>query len=465
MSETCNFPIVDRAEHDGEERIRTFGALCCTERGQMMSGTDSKPNVSSRNSWGSTRYPHPYLLVVGQHLPIYRNGSGQLFTDELWQKDLAMHLEYLDYLMIAAPLLHQEPPADAVLLDSKTSRIEVIELPTQTSFLNVIRAMPAIISRLRRAIRRAGIVHSGIAGWPIPMGWIVTPLVRLYKKPYVVIVESAPWRLQKGAVVGWKRRLRASLQEIMGRWVLNKAELAIFTQDEYRQSMMGCGASRGHVIPASWIDEQDILTDVEAERAWSAKLSLPDLRLRILFVGRLVPDKGLLVLLEAMRQLGAVDAPIMLSILGEGDLKSKCTMVGSELTGRTSVKVLGTVPYGAPLFRLIREYDALVVPTISDEQPRIVFDAYSQAVPVLASDTAGLRSCVRKGETGLLTAPNDVTALVTLLQYASEHRSEMKQLGLQSLKYAHEMTHQEMHRQRAILLDRMVAVRKGIGNE
>ncbi len=422
----------------------------------MISGTGSNPNVSSQNGWDSARYPHPYLLVIGQHLLFYRNRSGQLFTEELWQKDLAMHLEYLDHLMIAARLVHQEPPSDAVLLDPGSSRIEIVELPAQTSFLNAIRTMPAMVSRLWRATRRAGIVHSGIAGWPIPMGWIVTPLALLSGKPYVVIVESAPWRLQKGATAGWKRRLRASFQEFMGRWVLSKTELAIFTQDEYRQSLMGTQAPRGHVIPASWIDEQNILTEVEAEQVWQRKLAAPDSRLKILFAGRLVPDKGVLVLLEALRQLSAVDAPIMLSILGDGDLKSMCTAVGSELAGVTSLKVLGTVPYGAPLFALIREYDAVVVPTISDEQPRIVFDAYSQAVPVLASDTAGLRSCVREGETGLLTTSNDVTALVTLLQYASQHRSELKQLGLQSLKYAHEMTHQEMHRQRVVLLKDML---------
>jgi glycosyltransferase involved in cell wall biosynthesis len=428
----------------------------------MTSSTDLKPGASSQMGRNSTRYPHPYLLVVGQHLPIYRNESGQLFTEELWQKDLAMHLEYLGHLMIATPLLHQEPPSGAVLLDSKQSRIEVVELPAQTSFLSAILALPTIVLRLWRAIRRAGIVHSGIAGWPIPMGWIVTPLVLLCRKPYVVIVESAPWRLQKGDVAGWKRQLRASIQEFMGRWVLSKTELAIFTQDEYRQSIMGQQASRGYVIPASWIDEQNILSDVEAQQIWQRKLDAPDARLKIVFVGRLLPAKGVRVLLEALRQLSISDSPIMLSILGEGDLKSECTTVSSELTGVTSVRMLGTVPYGAPLFALIREYDAVVVPTISDEQPRIVFDAYSQAVPVLASDTAGLRSCVRNGETGLLATSNNVAALVALLQHAIQHRTELKELGLQSLKYAHQMTHQEMHRQRIILLERMLAARNEI---
>jgi glycosyltransferase involved in cell wall biosynthesis len=421
----------------------------------MISSADSKLNATSQNEPGSSGYRHPYLLVVGQHLPIYRNAMGQLFTGELWQKDLAMHLEYLDHLMIATPVLHEEPPADARKLDSKSSQIEVIELPVQTGFFSAMRAMPTMMSQLWRATRRAGIVHSAIAGWPIPMGWIMTPIVRLWGKPYVVIVESAPWRLQKGGASSWKRQFRAFLQEFMGRWVLSNADLAIFTQDEYRQSLMGRQASRGHVIPASWIDEKDILTDAQAEQAWHRKLAGGDSRLNILFVGRLVSDKGLLVLLEAMRKLSTVGAAITLSILGEGDLKSECMSVSSELTGLTRVSVLGTVPYGAPLFELIRKYDALVVPTISDEQPRIVFDAYSQAVPVLASNTSGLRSCVRSEETGLLATPNDVAALLELLQNVSQDRSKLRRLGLQSLRYAHEMTHQEMHRQRVVLLRKM----------
>jgi hypothetical protein len=78
-------------------------------------------------------------------LHLHRNGSGQLFTGELWQKDIEMHLEYLRNLMIATALLHHEPPSDAVLLDAKPSRIEVMEVPAQTSFLNTIPAMPTIV--------------------------------------------------------------------------------------------------------------------------------------------------------------------------------------------------------------------------------------------------------------------------------------------------------------------------------
>jgi glycosyltransferase involved in cell wall biosynthesis len=401
-----------------------------------------------------------YLLVVEQQLPIYRDKMGQLFTGDLWHKDLLMHLEYLDHLMLASPCHQQEPPQDAKPLSVDNSQFEVIELPQQRGLLRSLKVMPIIVYRLCKAIRRADIVHSAIAGWPIPMGWVVTPLTLVLRKPLVIIVESAPWRLQPGLATGWKRQLRAVLQEIMGRWVLRNADLVICTQNEYLQSLLGPKQTQGFVIPASWIDEKDILSQDEANETWKRKLSTSDSRLEILFVGRLAQEKGLLVLLEAMRQLNQESLPISLDILGEGPLREECELASSELSGVTAVNMLGTVPYGAPLFSVIRQYDAVVVPSITDEQPRIVFDAYSQAVPVLASDTPGLRSCVKSGEVGLSAASNDVSALSGLLRYAAEHRSELKQLGLRSLIYAHTMTHQEMHRQRANLLQAMIGKRK-----
>jgi glycosyltransferase involved in cell wall biosynthesis len=398
----------------------------------------------------------PYLFVVGQQLPLFRDESGQLFAEELWQKDLSMHLDYLDHLLIASPCLKQTPPPYTKPLSIDKSTVELIELPQQKSFLHFLAVMPLIVFRLCKAVSRAGIVHSAIAGWPIPMGWLVTPLILIFRKPLVIVVESATWRLQDGTRAGWKRRLRARIQERMGQWVLRKAALVICTQDEYRSSLLGPKRAHGFVIPASWIDKKDVLSKEAAEEHWRKKLSVSDSRLRILFVGRLSHDKGILTLLEAMRQLDIDSFPISLGVVGDGVLKSQCESIASGLTGTTRVSLLGTVRYGEPLFAVIRGYDAVVVPSIGDEQPRIVFDAYSQAVPVLGSDTPGLRSCVKSRDRNLLAPPNDVPALVALLRYAAENRLELKRLGLECLAFAESMTHQEMHRQRANLLQRML---------
>src|SRR5437763_3525524 len=55
------------------------------------------------------------------------------------------------------------------------------------------------------------------------------------------------------------------------------------------------------------------------------------------------------------------------------------------------LRLLDPVPPGAPFLALVRRYHALLLPSLSDEQPRVVLDAASQAVPAIASDTDGLR--------------------------------------------------------------------------
>jgi glycosyltransferase involved in cell wall biosynthesis len=398
----------------------------------------------------------PYLMVV-QQIPFYRDSSGRLFVGEMWHKDLGMHLEHLKTLMVAAPILAQQPPTDAIALDRdvRMSRLEVVELPEQRSFLGSLKVMPTLVSRLWRAARRAETVHSAVAGWPMPMGWIVTPIVLVLRKRYVIVVESAPWRRQEGLASNWKGRLRSSLHERISRWIVRRADLTVFTHDGYRQSLLGKNAAKGHVIPASWIDERDILSEEDARGIWAMKLADTE-RLRVVFAGRLMPDKGLLVLLAAMRQLSAQGEYITLDVLGEGPLKQNAEELSRHLAnGPTRVGILGTVSYGAPLLALLRTYDAVIVPSISDEQPRIVFDAYSQAVPILASNTPGLRSCVRDGETGLLTKPNDARALAETLHQVSLDRTRLFHMGLQSLQDARQMTHQDMHRKRAELLSAM----------
>src|SRR5262249_15177636 len=62
-------------------------------------------------------------------------------------------------------------------------------------------------------------------------------------------------------------------------------------------------------------------------------------------------------------------------------------------------------------FDFLQRYHAIVVPSLSDEQPRIVFDAAARGVPVLASDTDGLRPHVENDRTGRLIAPGNANAL------------------------------------------------------
>jgi glycosyltransferase involved in cell wall biosynthesis len=179
--------------------------------------------------------------------------------------------------------------------------------------------------------------------------------------------------------------------------------------------------------------------------------------MRLAFVGRLIPEKGVTVLLEALGLLRSACGEISCEIIGDGPLMTQCQAIAGRLAGRLKVKFLGPVEYGAPLFSLLEGYDAVVVPSLSDEQPRIVYDAYARAIPVLGFKTDGLLSCIKDGETGRLCRSGSARDLADLIDWAAANRTELKRMGMAGLSVAKSLTHREMHRRRCETLAPLIA--------
>jgi glycosyltransferase involved in cell wall biosynthesis len=98
---------------------------------------------------------------------------------------------------------------------------------------------------------------------------------------------------------------------------------------------------------------------------------------------------------------------------------------------------------------LLDGYQAVVIPTISDEQPRIIFDAHARGVPVIASGTSGHTEFIGHMDNGLIVKPGDVDALAAAMDWATSHGAALQSMGLKGLEPMTVHTHQAMHRQRA----------------
>ncbi|NQE35390.1 glycosyltransferase [Microcoleus asticus] len=184
--------------------------------------------------------------------------------------------------------------------------------------------LPATVAKLWGAIGKADIVHSCVAGWPIPTGWLAAPIALIQGKFYVLVVESAPWRLAPGTTIKIKDRIIAYVSEIVNRWCVNNANLTIFRQSQYQQSLLTKRQERGHVIHASWIDEENIISEADVEEIWHKKLSPSTQKQKLLLVGRVESSKSVLVLLEEIKILEKKNIAVNLDILGDGTLLSEC---------------------------------------------------------------------------------------------------------------------------------------------
>lgn len=388
----------------------------------------------------------PYLMVT--FIPYYQDESGGVWLNQSWHHDLVEHLSYLRDFTLCAPRLPKTADPDLVRFDApRGARLRIVPLPPQTSALRALWGLPRTAATLWRTIGDADVVHSSVIGWPYPLGWIANPVTVLRGKRLLLVVESS-WRRSGADGKSWKVKLFEAAIEAMARWSCNHADVALFTQPGYRDALFTRGRGAAYITPAVWINEGDILAPETAQQSWARKLREP---VRLLFAGRLVAAKGIDVLLLALRTLDARGVKVCVDIIGAGDQRDTCIEAGVALTS-VRLTVLDPVPYGAPFFELVERYHALLIPSLSDEQPRVLFDANSRAVPAIASDTDGLRPYVEEARSGWLLPPGDVQALAAAIERASASAPELCKMGMAALDATRAFTHRAMHQTRSSIL-------------
>jgi glycogen(starch) synthase len=121
----------------------------------------------------------------------------------------------------------------------------------------------------------------------------------------------------------------------------------------------------------------------------------------VLFVGSLIPRKGLPFLVEAAEKIAKKYSGTKFVIVGEGPLKNQLlsNLATANLSG--NFKFLGNVK-GDMLPALYNCADVFALPSIQEGQGIVLLEAQASARPVVAFDVGGVNEAVRNGETGLL---------------------------------------------------------------
>jgi glycosyltransferase involved in cell wall biosynthesis len=122
--------------------------------------------------------------------------------------------------------------------------------------------------------------------------------------------------------------------------------------------------------------------------------------LRIGYLGRVHPSKGIEHLVEAVSELPP--GKVELKLAGAGEVTYTQRLESRYRSAGLPVSFLGWVDAGA----FLGEIDVLVVPSIWHEPlPRTIFEAYTYGVPVIASTRGGNPEIIEEGKTGWLYDP------------------------------------------------------------
>lgn len=202
------------------------------------------------------------------------------------------------------------------------------------------------------------------------------------------------------------------------------------------------------LLPGSGVDCRHFAAEPLAERkAGEAHL---------LFVGRLLGDKGLRELAEAMRRVRQQRPSVSLTLLGGVGTANRSAITHSEVSGWMAEGLLRHVSHADDVRPFLADADAVVLPSYREGMPRSLLEAAATGRPLLAADVPGCRELVTHGENGLLFEARSAESLaVAIVQFADTPMAERRRWGAAARRLA-ETRFDERHVSRAYL-DLLVA--------
>lgn len=127
------------------------------------------------------------------------------------------------------------------------------------------------------------------------------------------------------------------------------------------------------------------------------RMRLPGSPLRLLFFGRILPYKGLSLLIEAMAMLRAQGIAVHLGVAGQGDIsryQARLAALGAEVINRWIEEE--EIP------PLLARYDAIALSHVEASQSGVAATAFGSCMPAIGTPVAGIAEQVVDGKTGLL---------------------------------------------------------------
>ncbi len=211
-------------------------------------------------------------------------------------------------------------------------------------------------------------------------------------------------------------------------WLANAYVTNSYGGRDYLVDVLNAKADRVFVKPYEIPDEQTLPGRSETVASPFADLQRPV----FLFVGHVIPRKGLPLLLEACAILQARGhSNYSLVVVGDGTQQEELQTFCQDHGLSDRIQWAGRIPYDQ-IGNYFDDADVFVFPTLEDTWGVVTLEAMLLGKPILCSKGAGTSELIAHGENGYVFTPDDPEQLADLMQKFLDHPESIGPMGERS---------------------------------
>lgn len=228
----------------------------------------------------------------------------------------------------------------------------------------------------------------------------------------------------------------ATLQFIVKKliiYVYNSYDLTLVTSKITLPKVVNLGINNAIYGNLLGLEGAKFKPELRQEDFFAKTYNLPqvDQKIKLVFIGRLTPDKGWNFTLDAFPAVFQAIDPDKIAILIAGDGESREDIINRLGKLTQNVHLLGRIlPANIPA--LIANSDIHVTTSEKETRGLTVLEAFAGGIPVLAPRAGGLVENIEEGINGFLFNPQDISDFVARLKILVENpvlRQEMGERG------------------------------------
>ncbi len=164
-------------------------------------------------------------------------------------------------------------------------------------------------------------------------------------------------------------------------------------------------------------------------------LSIPQDKVVVLYMGNLVAVKNPLAVVEAAVALTLQERESLHFIMvGDGGLRKRIEQIIKEKGLVDSFSLIGRVD-PSQVGYWMNAADVLVLPSLNEGMPNVLYEAMACGLPVIASNVGGVPEIIEEGITGFLVDVSDLQELKNRILTCAKDRPLRERIGRNSRMY------------------------------